>query len=186
MVDQLTNLTNAKLQDIRERKSSSAALMEQQTALLRKLLSLDSLLTAERRESLYFSASTSILHKIRDSLQRLVQAVFDLNQPSVDCNALNERFRTQFDAIQDLFKHSCSGGYRALVGDPSIFESRFQALDAEINRWLGTGDFKALPADEVAALLRCSNSLCRIQNELLNLHSLEIQLQRQARGDASV
>jgi hypothetical protein len=71
IIDQLTNLTNAKLQDIRERKSSSAALMAQQTALLRKLLSLDSLLTAERRESLYFSANTSILHKIRDSLQRL-------------------------------------------------------------------------------------------------------------------
>ncbi len=158
MVDQLTNLTNAKLQDIRERKSSSAALMEQQTALLRKLLSLDSLLTAERRESMYFSANTSILHKIRDSLQRLVQAVFDLNQPSVNGNALNERFRRQFETIQHLLQHSCSG-CRALIGDPSVFVSGFQSLDAEIDRWLRTDDIKVLPPDELAALLQCSNTL---------------------------
>jgi hypothetical protein len=36
----------------------------------------------------------------------------------------------------------------------------------------------ALPADELAALLRSSNTLGRIQNELLTLHSLEIQLQQ--------
>jgi uncharacterized membrane protein YccC len=91
---------------------------------------------------------------------------------------LNERFRTQFETIQNLFQQSCSSGCRALIGDPSVFVSGFQSLDAEIDRWLRTDDIKVLPADELAALLRCSNTLCRIQNELLNLHSLEIQLQR--------
>jgi uncharacterized membrane protein YccC len=177
MVDQLTNLTNAKLQEIRERRSSNAALMEQETALLRKLLSLDSLLTADRRESLYFSANTGILHQIRDSLRRLVQAVFDLNQPSVDCDALNDRFRTQIETLQNLFQQSCSTGCRALIGDPSIFESAFQSLDSEFDRWLRTDDIKVLPADELAALLRCADTLVRIQNELLNLHNLEIRLQ---------
>jgi hypothetical protein len=66
------------------------------------------------------------------------RAVLDLNQPSLDCKVLGQPFRTQFEAIRDLFKHSCSGGWRALGGVPSIFEFRVQALDPEINRWLGT------------------------------------------------
>ena len=61
--------------------------------------------------------------------------------------------------------------------DPPILASAFQALDEEINRWLRSGDLKELPADQLAAYLRCWNALRRIQNELLSLYDLENQLQ---------
>jgi len=53
-IDQLKRLTNTELRNITEGTPSSSELVQEQTAVLRKLLSLDSLLIAERRESLYF------------------------------------------------------------------------------------------------------------------------------------
>jgi hypothetical protein len=46
---------------MRGRTGSNSEVVQEQTAVLRKLLSLDSLLIAERRESLYFRANTAIL-----------------------------------------------------------------------------------------------------------------------------
>src|SRR5260370_33032780 len=51
-VEQLKNLTNAELQNISE--GTSSELVQEQTAVLRKLLSLGSLLVAERRDRLVF------------------------------------------------------------------------------------------------------------------------------------
>jgi uncharacterized membrane protein YccC len=174
-VEQLKNLTNAELQNISE--GTSSELVQEQTAVLRKLLSLGSLLVAERRESLYFCANTALLYKTRNSLQNLFQAVLDLRQSAVDCKALSRPCQTQFEAVQDLFEDDFSNVYRASMGDPSVFVSAFEALDAEMNRRLRSSDLKEVPADQLAAYLRCWNTLGRIQNELLNLYHLENQLQ---------
>jgi len=77
-VDQLKNLTNAELRNIREGTRSNSEVVQEQTAVLRKLLSLDSLLIAERRESLYFRANTAIVYRTRNSLRNLFQAVLCL------------------------------------------------------------------------------------------------------------
>jgi hypothetical protein len=151
-MQQLMNLANAKLQNIREGTSAAATLIEEETALSRKLLSLGSLLMAERRESLYFRADTTILHKIRDSLQRLFQAVLDLNQPSVDCKVLSQGFRTQFEAIEDLFKHSCSSDCRALVGAPSVFVSRLLSsinAHAQLSESVSPHEARQAPAHSI-------------------------------------
>jgi uncharacterized membrane protein YccC len=57
-VDQLKNLANSELQNMKEGASFNSELVQEQTAALRKLLSLGSLLVAERRESLYFQKQT--------------------------------------------------------------------------------------------------------------------------------
>jgi uncharacterized membrane protein YccC len=177
-VEQLKNLANAELQNIREGTSSSSELEQEQTAVLRKLLSLGSLLIAERRESLYFRANTALLYKIRNSLQSLFQAVVDLGQSPVDCKVLGRRFQAQFQVVQDLFKHSFSGLSRGSMGDPLVLASAFQVLDPKNNGWLRSGDINEIPAYQLAAYLRCWDALRDIQNELLNLYDLENQLRR--------
>lgn len=176
-VDQLKNLINVELRNIKEGTRSNSEVGQEQTAVLRKLLSLDGLLIAERRESLYFRANTAILYRTRNSLRNLFQAVLDLSQSPVDCKVLSRPFRAQLDAVEDLFEHRFCSVNRASTQDPSILASAFQALDEEINRWLRSGDLKELSANQLAADLRCWNALRRIQNELLSLYDLENQLQ---------
>jgi hypothetical protein len=136
---------------------------------------LESLLIAERRESLYFRANTAILYKTRHLLRNLFQAVLDLSQSPVDCKVLSRPLRTRLDAVRDLFdRRFCSVG-RASTEDPPIFASSFQALDEEINRWLQSDDLKELPADQLAAYLRCLVALRRTESGLLSLYDLENQ-----------
>ena len=176
-VDQLKNLINAELRNIREGTPSNSEVLPEQTAVVRKLLSLDNLLIAERRESLYFGANTAILDKTRNSLRTLFQAVLDLRQSLVDGKVLSRILRAQLDAAQDLFGHRFCCVDRASTEDPAILASAFKALDEEINRWLRSGELKELPADQLAAYLRCWNALRCIHKELLSLCDLENQLQ---------
>ena len=175
-VDQLEHLTNAELQNIKE--GTASEVLEQQTAVLRKLLSLDSLLLAERRESLYFRANTAVLQKVLNSLRNLFQAVSELSRLAIDWRVLNGRFEKQLEAAQDLLKHGFANVGRTSVEDPSMLATAFQTLDDEINHWVRAGELQELPADQLAAYLRCWNSFRRMQNELLNLYDLPNQLQR--------
>jgi hypothetical protein len=179
-VDQLKNLTNAELQNIGEGTRSSSEVAQEQIAVLRKLLSLDSLLIAERRESLYFRANTAILYRTRNSLRNLFQAVLDLSHSTVDSKLLSQPFRAQLEVVKDLFEHRFCSVDHASTQDPSILASAFEALDEKINRGLRSGDLTELPADQLAAYLRCWNALRRIQNELLSMDTLENQLQLSA------
>jgi uncharacterized membrane protein YccC len=184
-VEQLKDLTDAELRNIKEGKPSNSAVLQEQTAVVRKLLSLDSLLIAERRESLYFRANTATLERIRHSLRNLLQAVLDLSQSPVDSKVLSRPIRAQLDTVQELFEHRfCSPG-RASTEDRRILASAFQALDEEVDRSLRSGDLKELPADQLAAYFRSWNALRCIQNELLSLYDLETQLQGSAQ-DAGV
>jgi len=176
-VDQLKRLTSSALYNITEGTRSSSELVQEQTAVLRKLLSLDSLLIAERRESLYFGANTAIHFKTRNSLRNLFQAVLDLSQSPVSGNAPNQPFRTHWDAVQDLFERRFCEVDHAPAEDRSMLASAFQAIDEEINRRLRSGDIRELSVDQLAANLRCWNAFRRIQNELLILEDLEDQLQ---------
>ena len=176
-VDQLKNLTNAELRNIREGTPPNFEVLQEQTAVVRKLLSLDNLLIAERRESLYFGANTVILDKTRNSLRNLFQAVLDLRQSPVDGKVLSRPLRAQLDAVQDLFEHRFCCVGRASTEDPSILASAFQAMDEESNRWLRSGELTELPADQLAAYLRCWNALRCIRKELLSLYDLDSQLQ---------
>jgi uncharacterized membrane protein YccC len=178
VVDQLEHLTNAELQNIKEGTGSNAAVMEQQTAVLRKLLSLDSLLLAERRESLYFRANTAVLQKVLNSLRNLFQAVSELSRLAIGWKVLNGRFEKQLAAAQDLLKHGFANVGRTSVEDPSMLATAFQTLDDEINHWLRAGELQELTADQLAAYLRCWNAFRRIQNELVSLYDLPNQLQR--------
>jgi uncharacterized membrane protein YccC len=175
-VDQLEHLTNAELQNIKEGIGSSSEVMEEQTAVLRKLLSLDSLLLAERRESLYFRANTAVLQKVLNSLRNLFQAVSILSRSGLDWKVLDERFQKQLEAAQDLLKHGFANVGR--TSDPSVLATAFQTLDDEINHWVRAGELQELPADQLAAYLRCWNAVRRMQDELLSLHDLPNQLQR--------
>lgn len=175
-VDQLEHLTNAELQNIKE--GTGSEVLEQQTAVLRKLLSLDSLLLAERRESLYFRANTAVLRKVLNSLRNLFQAVSELSRLAIDWKVLNGRFEKQLEAAQDLLKHGFANVGRPSVEDPSMLATGFQTLYDEINHWLGAGELQELPADQLAAYLRCWNAFRRIQNELVSLYDLPNQLQR--------
>ena len=74
-VDQLKNLTNAELRNIREETLSNSEVLQEQTAVVRKLLLLDNLLIAERRESLYFGANTAILAVWRYRLKPTVSRI---------------------------------------------------------------------------------------------------------------
>jgi len=175
-VDQLEHLTNAELQNIKE--GTGSEVLEQQTAVLRKLLSLDSLLLAERRESLYFRANTAVLQKVLNSLRNLFQAVSELSRLAIDWKVLNGRFEKQLEAAQDLLRHGFANVGRPSVEDPSMLATRFQTLDDEINHWVRAGELQELPADQLATYLRCWNAFRRIQNELLSLYDLPNQLQR--------
>jgi uncharacterized membrane protein YccC len=177
-VDQLEHLTNAELQNIKEGTGSNSEVLEQQTAVLRKLLSLDSLLLAERRESLYFRANTAVLQKVLNSLRNLFQAVSELSRLAIDWRVLNGRFEKQLKAAQDLLKHGFANVGRTSVEGPSMVATGFQTLDDEISHWLGAGEFQKLPADQLAAYLRCWSAFRRIQNELVSLYDLPNQLQR--------
>ncbi|MFZ0502566.1 MAG: FUSC family protein, partial [Chthoniobacterales bacterium] len=148
-VDQLEHLTNAELQNIKEGIGFSSEVMEGQTAVLRKLLSLDSLLLAERRESLYFRANTAVLQKVLNSLRNLFQAVSILSRSGLDWKVLDGRFRNQLEAAQDLLKHGFANVGR--TSDPSILATAFQTLDEEINLWVRAGELQELPADQLAA-----------------------------------
>jgi uncharacterized membrane protein YccC len=176
VVVQLEHLTNAELQNIKE--GTGSEVLEQQTAVLRKLLSLDSLLLAERRESLYFRANTVVLQKVLNSLRNLFQAVSELSRLAIDWKVLNGRFEKQLEAAQDLLKHGFANVGLPSVEDPSMLVTGFQTLDDEINHWLGAGELQELPADQLAAYLRCWNAFRRIQNALVSLYDLPNQLQR--------
>ncbi len=147
LVDQLKSLTKVELRNFSEGTRSNAELVQEQTAVLRKLLSLEGLLVAERRESSYFKANTAVLYNIRNSLRNLFQAVLDLSQLPVDCKVLTRPFSAQLDAVKDSFEYRCCGVERAATQDPSILAGAFQALDEEINRSLRSGELKELPAD---------------------------------------
>ena len=176
-VDQLEQLTSAEVQNLKEGAGFNSQVMEGQTAVLRKLLTLDSLLVAERRESLYFRANIAILQKVRNSLRNLFQAVSELTRLTLDWKVLNGPFRKQLEAAQDVLKHGFANVGRTSVEDPSILAAAFQRLDDEINHWVRTGELQELPTDQLAAYLRCWNAFRRIQNELLSLHGLPNQLQ---------
>jgi uncharacterized membrane protein YccC len=176
-IDQLKNLAIAELRNIRQGTRSNSEVVQEQTAVLRKLLALESLLIAEGRESLYFRANTAILYRNRNSLRRLFQAVLDLSQSLVDYKVLTRPLQAQLDAVQDFFEHRFGSAGGGSTVDRPVLASAFQALDEEINRWLQSGDLKELPADQMAAYLRCWNALRRIQIELLSLDGLENQLQ---------
>ena len=176
-VDQLAQLTNAELQHLKEGTGSNSQIMEGQTAVLRKLLTLDSLLLAERRESLYFRANIAILQKVRNSLRNVFQAVSELTRLTLDWQVLNGSFQKQLEAAQDVLKHGFANVGRTSVEDPSILAAAFQRLDDEINQWLGAGELQEVSADQLAACLRCWNACRRIQNELVSLYDLPKQLQ---------
>lgn len=63
-----------------------------------------------------------------------------------------------------------------------MLATAFQTLDAEINHWLRAGELQELPADQLAAYLRCWNAIRRMQNELVSLYDLPNQLQRSEQG----
>jgi uncharacterized membrane protein YccC len=176
-VEQLEQLTNAELQNLKEGTDANSQVMEGQTAVLRKLLKLDSLLVAERRESLYFRANIAILQRVRNSLRNLFQNVSELTRLTLDWKVLNGPFRKQLEAAQDVLKRGFANVGRTPVEDPSILAAAFQRLDDEINDWLRAGELQELPADQLAAYLRCWNAFRRIQNELLSLSDLPEQLQ---------
>jgi uncharacterized membrane protein YccC len=177
-VDQLKQLTNLELQHLKEGTRSNSQVMEGQTLVLRKLLTLDSLLLAERRESLYFRANVDILQKVRNSLRNLFQAVSELARLTLDCKVLNGPFRKQLDAAQDVLKQGFANVGRTSVEDPAMLATAFQRLDDEINYWLRTGELQQLPADQLATYLRCWNAFRRIHNDLLSLYDLPNQFRR--------
>jgi uncharacterized membrane protein YccC len=177
-LDQLGQLTNAELQNLKEGAGSNSQVMEGQTAVLRKLLTLDSLLIAERRESLYFRANIAIFQKVLNSVRNLFQNVSELTRLTLDWKLLNEPFRKQLEAAQDVLKQGFANVGRTSLEDPSILAAELQTLDDEINQLLRTGELQELPADQLAAYLRCWNAFRRMQNELLSLSDLPKQLQR--------
>jgi uncharacterized membrane protein YccC len=174
-VDQLGQLTKAELQNLNEETAFSSQVMGEQTAVLRKLLTLDSLLVAERRESLYFRANIAILQKVRNSLRNLFQNVSELTRLTLDWRVLNGPLRKQLEAAQDVLKYGFANVGRTPIEDSSILAATFQRLDDEINDWLRAGELRELPADQLAAYLRCWNALRRIQNELVSLCDLPKQ-----------
>jgi|GEM_PF-4702124 len=176
-VDQLEQLTNAELQHLKDGTGFDAQVMEGQTAVLRKLLTLESLLLAERRESLYFQGNIAILQKIRNSIRNVFQAVSELTRLTLDWQALNGRFRKELEAAQDVLKRGFANVGRTSGDDPSILETAFQRLDDDISHWLRAGELQELPPDQLAACLRCWNALRGIQNELVSLSDLPKQLQ---------
>jgi uncharacterized membrane protein YccC len=176
-IDQLEQLTNAELQHLKDGTGFDDQVMEGQTAVLRKLLTLDSLLLAERRESLYFKGNIAILQKVRDSVGSVFQAVSELTRLTLDWKVLNGPFRKQLEVAEDILKHSFADVRRASAEGSSIPAASFERLDDEINHWLRAGELRELPADQLAACLRCWNALRRIQNELASLHNLPKQLQ---------
>ncbi|MBV9731339.1 MAG: FUSC family protein, partial [Verrucomicrobia bacterium] len=105
-LDQLGQLTNAELQNLKEGTGFSSKIMEGQTAVLRKLLALDGLLLAERRESLYFRANIAVLQKVRNSLRNLFQNVSELTRLTLNWQVLSGPFREQLQAGQDVLKQS--------------------------------------------------------------------------------
>ena len=177
VVDQLEHLTNAELQDLKEGTGPNAQVMEGQTAVLRKLLALDSLLIAERRESSYFRANVAILEKVRNSLRNLFQAVSELTRLTLEWKTLNGRFQKQLEAAQDVLKQGFANVGRTSVEDSSVLAAEFQKLDDEINHWLPAGELQELPADQLAAYLRCWTACRRIQHELVSLYDLPKQLE---------
>jgi uncharacterized membrane protein YccC len=176
VIDQLEQLTNAELQQLKEGTRLNFQVMEGQTAVLRKLLKLDSLLLAERRESLYFRGNIAILQKVRNSLRNAFQAVSELTRSTLDWKVLDGPFRKQLEAAQDVLKRGFANVGRASEEDPSILADTFQTLDDEINHWLRAGELQKLPADQLATYLRCWNAFRRIQNELVSLYDLPNQL----------
>jgi uncharacterized membrane protein YccC len=176
-LDQLGQLTNAELQDLKEGTVFKSKVMEGQTAVLRKLLKLDGLLIAERRENLYFKANIAILQKVRNSLRNLFQNVSELTRLTLDWKVLNRPLREHLEAAQDVLKHGFANVGGTSAEDPSSPAAEFQRLDDEINRWLRAGELQELPADQLAAYLRCWNAFRRIQNELATLHDLPKQLE---------
>ena len=151
--------------------------MEGQTAVLRKLLALDSLLLAERRESLYFRANIAVLQKVRNSLRNLFQNVSELTRLTLDWQVLSGPLQDQLEGAQDALKHGFANIGRTSDEDPTISAAAFQKLDGEMNRWLQSGELQELPGDQLAAYLRCWNAFRRIQNELVSLYDLPKQLQ---------
>jgi uncharacterized membrane protein YccC len=176
-VDQLEELTNAALQNLEEGTGSNSQLIEGQAAVLRKLLRLDGLLVAERRESLYFRANIAILQKVRNSLHNLFQNLCELTRLTLDSKVLNGPLRKQLEAAQDVLKHGFANVWRASAEHLSIPAAEFERLDDEINHWLRTGELQELPTDQLAAYLRCWNAFRRIQNELVSLRDLPKQFQ---------
>jgi uncharacterized membrane protein YccC len=176
-LDQLGQLTNAELQNLKEGTVFKSEVMEGQTAVLRKLLKLDGLLIAERRESLYFKANIAILQKVRNSLRNLFQNVSELTRLTLDWKVLNGPLREHLEAAQDILKHGFANVGGTSAEDPSIPGAEFQRLDDEISRWLRAGELQELPADQLAAYLRCWNAFRRIQNELASLQDLPKHLQ---------
>jgi uncharacterized membrane protein YccC len=177
VVDQVEHLTNAELQDLKEGTGPNAQVMEGQTAVLRKLLALDSLLIAERRESSYFRANVAILEKVRNSLRNLFQAVSELTRLTLEWKMLNGRFQKQLAAAQDVLQQGFANVGRTSVEDSSVLAAEFQKLDDEINHWLPAGELQELPADQLAAYLRCWTAFRRIQHELVSLYDLPKQLE---------
>ena len=176
-VDQLAQLANAELQNLKEGTGFSSQVLEGQTAVLRKLLTLDSLLLAERRESLYFNADIANLQQVRNSLRNLFQNVSELTRLTLDWHVLNGSFRKQLEAAQNLLNHGFANVAGTSAEDPSILAADFQRLDDEINHWVRVGELQELPADQLAAYLRCWKAFRRMQNELVSLYDLPKQLQ---------
>jgi len=177
VADHLGQLTSAELQNLQEGIGSNSQVMEGQTAALRKLLTLDNLLVAERRESLYFRGNIAILQKVRTSLRNLFQAVSELTRLMLDWEALNGPFRKQLETAQDVLRRGFANVERTSLEDQSVLAAAFQRLDDETNHWLRSGELQELPADQLAAYLRCWSAFRRIQNELSNLYDLPKQLQ---------
>jgi uncharacterized membrane protein YccC len=177
VTDQLEQLTNAELQHLKDGTGFDAQVMEGQTAVLRKLVMLDNLVLAERREGLYFRANITVLQKIRNSLRDVFHAVSELTRFRLDWQVLDGPFRKQLESAQDVLKQGFANVGRASVEDPSILAASFQRLDDEVNHWLRAGELQELPADQLVAFLRCWNAFRRIQNELVSLHDLPKQLE---------
>jgi uncharacterized membrane protein YccC len=177
VADHLGQLTSAELQNLQEGIGSNSQVMEGQTAVLRKLLTLDNLLVAERRESLYFRGNIAILQKVRTSLRNLFQAVSELTRLMLDWESLNGPFRKQLETAEDVLRRGFANVERTSLEDQSVLAAAFQRLDDETNHWLRSGELQELPADQLAAYLRCWSAFRRIQNELSSLYDLPKQLQ---------